>query len=472
MVPPPDGAYQPAYVALEPSPRTRLRRSPGVLATPAELPRPGSAARPPVPGGAAGRRLPPARGRARAPLPLRRRRAPVPRDDEAVAYEDALRAAGDPVPHGRAAATTTTGRRWAGRSRRSSAIEDPHDPVALVGALRSPFFGVTDEVLLGLHTAGGDFCYLRPLAGRRGPGAGAGLDAPRRAPSRAERRGAGRGGRAAPGRYRGACRLRPRASGRGARRQPPEGPRHGAGAGSDGCAHLSRARPLASRPRRGSLRGGGVRGRRRRRGATHDDPQGQGPRVPGRRHPRPRTRGAVAGASGPGRPCVGAPRREPGAPGRRDDDHSRLGRCRGSGDPAGGCRGAPCALCGPHARGARARPSRAVAAGRQGLLSASRRASRHPDGRPHARRSRATGSRPRRVGRSRGDGRDPRSVARGSPSAHRARRRRRGRSAGRRRRARRPPHARRAPAPGGGRAGPRGAPCSWISAAPTTRPSS
>jgi hypothetical protein len=44
-----------------------------------------------------------------------------------------------------------------------AAIEDPHDPVALVGALRSPFFGVTDEMLLGLHVAGGEFCYLRPL---------------------------------------------------------------------------------------------------------------------------------------------------------------------------------------------------------------------------------------------------------------------------------------------------------------------
>ena len=79
-----------------------------------------------------------------------------------VAYEDALRAAGIPF-------RTVGGRHYYDRSEVGwtiaalVAIEDPHDPVALVGALRSPFFGVTDEMLLGLHTAGGDFCYLRPL---------------------------------------------------------------------------------------------------------------------------------------------------------------------------------------------------------------------------------------------------------------------------------------------------------------------
>jgi hypothetical protein len=79
-----------------------------------------------------------------------------------VAYEDALRAAGIPF-------RTVGGRHYYDRSEVGwtiaalAAIEDPHDPVALVGALRSPFFGVTDAMLLELHTAGGEFCYLRPL---------------------------------------------------------------------------------------------------------------------------------------------------------------------------------------------------------------------------------------------------------------------------------------------------------------------
>jgi hypothetical protein len=79
-----------------------------------------------------------------------------------AAYEDALRAAGIPF-------RTVGGRHYYDRSEVGwtiaalAAIEDPHDPVALVGALRSPFFGVTDEALLHLHALGGEFCYLRPL---------------------------------------------------------------------------------------------------------------------------------------------------------------------------------------------------------------------------------------------------------------------------------------------------------------------
>ena len=85
-----------------------------------------------------------------------------------AAYEDALRAAGIPF-------RTVGGRHYYDRSEVGwtiaalAAIEDPHDPVALVGALRSPFFGVTDEMLLGLHTAGGEFCYLRPLPAAADP---------------------------------------------------------------------------------------------------------------------------------------------------------------------------------------------------------------------------------------------------------------------------------------------------------------
>ena len=85
-----------------------------------------------------------------------------------AAYEDALRAAGIPF-------RTVGGRHYYDRSEVGwtiaalAAIEDPHDPVALVGALRSPFFGVTDEALLRLHTLGGEFCYLRPLPPDAGP---------------------------------------------------------------------------------------------------------------------------------------------------------------------------------------------------------------------------------------------------------------------------------------------------------------
>jgi ATP-dependent helicase/nuclease subunit A len=43
------------------------------------------------------------------------------------------------------------------------AVEDPHDPVALVGALRSPFFGFSDAALLRFRQAGGEWSYLRPL---------------------------------------------------------------------------------------------------------------------------------------------------------------------------------------------------------------------------------------------------------------------------------------------------------------------
>ena len=159
------------------------------------------------------------RGRARAPVPLRRRRAPVPRDDErGRAYEDALRAAGIPF-------RTVGGRHYYDRSEVGwtiaalAAIEDPHDPVALVGALRSPFFGVTDEMLLGLHTAGRRVLLSPAAPGGRRSGACAGMDAPRCAPSGAERRGAGRGRRAAPGRHRG--RSPPTPSSPRARRASP-----------------------------------------------------------------------------------------------------------------------------------------------------------------------------------------------------------------------------------------------------------
>ena len=200
MVPPPDGAYQPAYVALEPSPRTQPGAPPAILAPPPGLPSPGGAAEAAVAGGAAGRRIPSSARSSQRRFRYGDVALLFRAMTNVVAYEDALRAAGIPF-------RTVGGRHYYDRSEVGwtiaalAAIEDPHDPVALVGALRSPFFGVTDEMLLGLHT-GGRRVLLSPAApGRRGPGVGAGLGAPRRAPSRAERRGAGRRRRAAPGRH-------------------------------------------------------------------------------------------------------------------------------------------------------------------------------------------------------------------------------------------------------------------------------
>ncbi len=162
MVPPPDGAYQPAYVALEPSPRTGPGGPPVVLAPPPEAP-------PPMSAGEA------AQEEARLVAAYLVREVEHARRfrygdvallframTNVVAYEDALRAAGIPF-------RTVGGRHYYDRSEVGwtiaalAAIEDPHDPVALLGALRSPFFGVTDEALLRLHERGGEFCYLRPL---------------------------------------------------------------------------------------------------------------------------------------------------------------------------------------------------------------------------------------------------------------------------------------------------------------------
>src|SRR5439155_1919891 len=81
---------------------------------------------------------------------------------DVAAYEDAFREAGVPF-------RTVGGRHYYDRSEVGwviaalVAVEDPHDPVALIGALRSPFFGVSDEALFRFHQAGGEFCYLRPL---------------------------------------------------------------------------------------------------------------------------------------------------------------------------------------------------------------------------------------------------------------------------------------------------------------------
>ena len=167
MIPPPDGAYQPPYVPLEPSPETRPGAPPIVLAVPAPA---GSEAGPPtrVPVGDS------LASEARALAAWLREEGRAGRLEyghvailframTAVAlYEDALRDAGVPF-------RTVGGRHYYDRSEVGwaiaclSAIEDPHDPVALVGALRSPFFGVSDADLLALRIAGAEWSYLRDL---------------------------------------------------------------------------------------------------------------------------------------------------------------------------------------------------------------------------------------------------------------------------------------------------------------------
>jgi ATP-dependent exoDNAse (exonuclease V) beta subunit len=50
-----------------------------------------------------------------------------------------------------------------------SAIESPHDALAVVSALRCPFFGCSDEDLLARKAAGGDWIYTKEGAGRGTP---------------------------------------------------------------------------------------------------------------------------------------------------------------------------------------------------------------------------------------------------------------------------------------------------------------
>jgi ATP-dependent helicase/nuclease subunit A len=162
MVPPPDGDYQPAYVPLEPSPGTRPAEGPVILALPEGIP----------PAGSAAEAWAQEAGLVAAYLAREVEEAGRFRYGDVAllframtgvaAYEDALRTAGIPF-------RTVGGRHYYDRSEVGwtiaalAALEDPHDPVALLGALRSPFFGVTDAALAACHAAGGAFCYLRPL---------------------------------------------------------------------------------------------------------------------------------------------------------------------------------------------------------------------------------------------------------------------------------------------------------------------
>src|SRR5262249_51897415 len=82
-------------------------------------------------------------------------------------YEDALRESA--VPY-----RISGGKRYYLRPEMRSlqavlaAIESPHDPLAVVSALRCPFFGHSDEELLTYKAAGGDWVYTRESAGRGG----------------------------------------------------------------------------------------------------------------------------------------------------------------------------------------------------------------------------------------------------------------------------------------------------------------
>jgi ATP-dependent helicase/nuclease subunit A len=178
MQPPEDGRYQPAYAPVLRAPETPEGEGPLLLEWPA--------ADSTATGGGAGAET--RRGReatgladlvahavAEGAWPVRDRvtgASRSPRFGDVVcllrtlggvtAYEDAFRAAG--VPY-----RTVGGRHYYTRSEVGwavaalTAIEDAYDPVALVAALRSPFFGAPDGAFLALAAAGGVLSYLAPL---------------------------------------------------------------------------------------------------------------------------------------------------------------------------------------------------------------------------------------------------------------------------------------------------------------------
>ncbi len=84
------------------------------------------------------------------------------------AYEETLRAA--QVPY-----RLVSGKRFYLRSEMRalqavvSAIESPHDPLAVVSALRCPIFGHSDEELLSYKAGGGDWIYTREGEARATP---------------------------------------------------------------------------------------------------------------------------------------------------------------------------------------------------------------------------------------------------------------------------------------------------------------
>ena len=173
MQPPEDGAYQPAYAAVVPPPGTPDGEAPLLLDWPPDEP---------PPAGVEARRAREAEALAALIQRAVTARAWTVRDRDggarpmgfrdvvclfrtlggASVYEDAFRAAG--VPY-----RTLGGRHYYARSEVGwalaalAAIEDPYDPVALVAALRSPFFGLPDGDFLAHAAAGGRLSYLSPL---------------------------------------------------------------------------------------------------------------------------------------------------------------------------------------------------------------------------------------------------------------------------------------------------------------------
>jgi ATP-dependent helicase/nuclease subunit A len=173
MQPPEDGRYQPAYAAVVRAPGTPEGDGPLLLDWPPDAPPPAgaderrareAAALAAIVARAAAEHAWSVRDRATG------RTRPARYGDVAclfrtltgvTIYEDAFRAAG--VPY-----RTVGGRHLYARSEVGwavaalMAIEDPHDPVALVAALRSPFFGVPDEAFVAHRAAGGALAYLAP----------------------------------------------------------------------------------------------------------------------------------------------------------------------------------------------------------------------------------------------------------------------------------------------------------------------
>jgi ATP-dependent helicase/nuclease subunit A len=174
MQPPEDGAYQPAYAPVVPAPDAPDGDGPLVLEWPPEAPAPASVDERRA-GEAAALAAVVRRAVGERGWTVRDPRTGQPRPvgfgdvvclfrtlGGVALYEDALRAAG--VPY-----RTLGGRHYFARSEVGwalaalTAVEDPYDPVALVAALRSPFFGVPDGALLAHTAAGGRLGYLAPL---------------------------------------------------------------------------------------------------------------------------------------------------------------------------------------------------------------------------------------------------------------------------------------------------------------------
>ena len=182
------------------------------------------------------------------------------------------------------------------------AIDDPGDAIAIVAALRSLAFGCSDEELLLWRTTNSRFDYRRP--GTDGPASVresleviGELHRAQRSLSLGElvRRAVDEAGLVE------AALDGPR--GRPSRSEHPQGRRH-----RSGVRRRRRRRPAGlhelarAQPRRGGARGRRASGRgARRRGASHDRPRGQGPRVPHRRAGQRRVARVEPGAAG-GRP--------------------------------------------------------------------------------------------------------------------------------------------------------------------------